>query len=100
MITAASNMLTNEIIPIRPKNTEQKLQYLETTRTITLVLGIISLIVILFVIYQIMKLSAYLSKTSAAERKLNDEFQRTTDKLEELNWVLQNSAKVYNIVNG
>ncbi len=100
MITAASNMLTNEIIAIRSKKTEQKLQYLETTRTITLVLGIISLVVILFVIYQIMKLSAYLSKTSAAERKLNDEFQRTTDKLEELNWVLQNSAKVYNIVNG
>lgn len=100
MITAASNMMTNEIIAKRATKTEQKLKFLETTRSITLALGIVSLLVILYVIYQIMKLSIYLTKTSEAERKLNDEFQRTTDKLEELNWVLQNSAKVYNIVNG
>ncbi|WP_160366816.1 response regulator [Sphingobacteruim zhuxiongii] len=100
MITNASNQMTNEVIATRSEKTNLKLAKLESTRTITLLSGIVSLLVILYVIYQIMKLSLYLSKTTAAERKLNAEFQKTTDQLEELNWVLQNSAKVYNTVNG
>lgn len=100
MITNASNQMTNEVIDMRSKKTNLKLAKLESTRTITLLSGLVSLLVILYVIYQIMKLSLYLSKTTAAERKLNAEYQKTTDQLEELNWVLQNSAKVYNTVNG
>ncbi len=100
LIMSASNDFSNEVINQRSIKTIQKLDKLNTTRNISIALGVLALIVILFVIYQILNILDYLRRTSLKEKELNEQFLQTNQQMEELNWVLNNSAKVHTIISG
>ena len=99
-IVETSNKLTNEIIEFRKEKIKKRNDELTTSRYITIILGLFSLIVVLFVVVQTMRILAHLRKTGNKERELNQNLLKTAEQLEDVNWVLQNSSKIHNQING
>ncbi|MFZ4263381.1 response regulator [Sphingobacterium sp. HJSM2_6] len=99
-IMNTAHSFTNDIINLRKEKTTLKQKALNTTRLYTALLGIFSLIVILYVVIQTLRILNYLRKSSQKERELNNTLTHTTNELENVNWVLQNSSKIHNQING
>ncbi len=95
-----AHKFTNDIIQLRKEKTSDKQKLLDNTRFYTATLGIFSLLVILYVVIQTLRILNYLRNSSKKERELNNSLTQTTDKLENVNWVLQNSSKIHNQING
>lgn len=99
-IIEASNKITNEIIEARKDKILKRHNDLDKTRTLTIIFGLFSLLVVLFVLLQTMRILSRLRLTSRKERELNQNLSKTAEQLEEVNWVLQNSSKIHTLING
>ncbi|SEF42651.1 Signal transduction histidine kinase [Sphingobacterium lactis] len=98
-IIAASNSFAGDIIKRRRELTIKRQSELDNTRIVTAILGIISLVIILIVVIQTMRILGYLRKTSQKERDLNGTLTQTTERLEDVNWVLTSSSKLHNSIS-
>lgn len=99
-IVEVSNKITNEVVQRRKDKVAEGHKNLDKTRRYTVIFGIFSLLVILLVLLQTMRILAHLRKTGRRGRDLNQNLMETTKQLEDVNWVLQNSSKIHNQING
>lgn len=100
IINQARNSFTNDVIEARKKLTDKKSKELASTRVYTAVFGILSLLGIFFAFIQTLRILEYLRRNTRKEKELNHNLTKTSEELENVNWVLTNSSKLHNNISG
>jgi len=98
-INEARNAFTNDVILARQTLTDQGNKELSRTRIFTAILGVLSLLVIFFAFFQTLRILEYLRRNTRKEKELNNNLTKTSEELENVNWVLTNSSKLHNTIS-
>ncbi|MGO3653336.1 MAG: response regulator [Sphingobacterium sp.] len=98
-IIEARIRFTNAVIDARHALIERREQALRKTRIYTAIFGTASLLIILLVVLQILRILNHVRKTSEKSRRLNHDLSKTSHQLEAVNWVLTKSSAVHNLVS-
>jgi len=99
-INEARNAFSSDVIQARKNLTDSGLKKLNSTRIVTAIFGLLSLLVIFFAFVQTLRILEYLRKNTRKEKELNNNLTKTSEELENVNWVLTNSSKLHNAISG
>lgn len=98
-IIEARTRFTNAVTDARHVSIELREKELRKTRIYTAIFGSVSLLIILLVVLQILRILDHVRKTSEKSRLLNHDLSKTSHQLEAVNWVLTKSSAVHNLVS-
>ncbi|MBL1411324.1 response regulator [Sphingobacterium faecale] len=96
----STNIFIGSIIANRAKEMASNEKYINDVKSVTTVLIAISLLIIAYVFYKIFQLLYQLRKSTSELKIVNKEFEEARDKIENTNWVLENSAYLADKISG
>ncbi len=100
IINDTRNNYAAEVIKARKQLIESRLKELNKTRIYTVFVGLFSLLVIFFVVFQTLRILGYLRKNARKEKEMFNNLNKTSRELENVNWILTKSSELHNKISG
>ena len=98
-IAAARTEFNAMVRELRQHHLKQETQNFRKTRTYTAISGVVAMLFILLIVFQVLRILGHLRHTSEKSRSLNHNLAKTSHQLEAVNWVLTKSSEVHNLVS-
>ncbi|MDR2284734.1 MAG: response regulator [Sphingobacterium sp.] len=96
----ATNVFVGSVITNRAKEMASNEKYINDVKSVTTGLITLSLLIIGYVFYKIFQLLYQLRKSSSELKAVNKEFEEARIKIEDTNWILENSAYLADKISG